>query len=317
MPRSRPTDKESTEQLQRALNSLYDQASVLGHGLLVLGRAIAIESVARSIAHQILHLATLGLVRVIDDHTIQLTSDPGSENLRPDERLLLHLLFTDRVNGAPVRTASFAADHKGGYQVATWARLVSPVRGAADGELRRAGWAWARPVTARGRLRVLAILCFCPGLAGTVVLAQTAGEIPPAVGIGLSYGALAGAAVASAVPSTDWLLTGEGRRVRDAARTYAARLRELLARDDPLPPDHASLRFYEQALPFAMLHGFGSGWEKRLREHYARDTTRHTVLLNDPPAHGLAALAALADTIARTIAPLRPPGADSGGGGGG
>ncbi|MGN9763443.1 DUF2207 family protein [Streptomyces sp. SD31] len=338
MPRRRPTDEEAdttgttlhsstrsgepgepTEQLQRALDSLYDQASVLGHSLLALGRGGVIESVARSIAHQILHLATRGFVRVIDDHTIQPATDPtdpGAENLRPDERLLLQLLFTDRTDHTPERTASFAADRKGGYQVATWAHLVRPVRRSADGELRRAGWARTRPVRARGCLRALGVLCFYPGLSGTLVLAQTAGGVSLSlpVGIGLSCGTVAGAGLAWVAPSTDWFLTGEGRRVRDAARTYAGRLREILERDDPLPPDQASLRFYEQALPFAMLHGFGSEWEERLREHYALDTTRRTVLLDDPPAKGLAALA---DAIVRTVAPLRPPGADSGGGGGG
>ncbi|PAZ16582.1 hypothetical protein CLM62_06425 [Streptomyces sp. SA15] len=329
MRRRRPTDRkadtaattspprtESTAQLQRTLDSLYDQAGLLGHGLLALGRANALESVARSIAHQILHLATRGLVRLVDDRTIQSATDPASENLRPDERLLLRLLFTDRVDRIPVRTASFAADYKGGHQVATWAHLVGPVRRSADEELRRAGWARTRPVSARGCLRALGVLCFFPGLSGTLVLAQTTGgaSLSPAVAIGLCYGALAGAGVAWFAPSTDWFLTGEGRRVRDAARTYAGRLREILAREDPLPPDQASLSFYEQALPFAMLHGFGPEWEDRLREHFALDTNRHSVLLDDPPAHGLAALAG---AIVGTIAPLRPPGADSGGGGGG
>ncbi|WP_031484433.1 DUF2207 family protein [Streptomyces bicolor] len=319
MPRRRPTDENagptaSAEQLQRTLDSLYDQASVLGHGLLALRRANATESVARSIAHQILHLATRGVVRVPDDRTIHRSTDPSPENLRPDERLLLRLLFTDRVDGTPVRTASFAAEYKGDHQVATWAHLVRPVRRSADEELRRAGWARTRPVSARGCMRALGVLSFYPGLSGTLVLAQTAGAISPAAGIGLAYGTVAGAGLAWVAPSIDWFLTGEGRRVRDAARAYADRLRELLAHDDPLPPDQASLTFYEQALPFAMLHGFGSEWEERLREHYALDTTRHTALLDDPPPHGLAALA---HAIVGTIAPLRPPGADSGGGGGG
>ncbi|WP_217208802.1 DUF2207 domain-containing protein [Streptomyces sp. AC550_RSS872] len=321
MPRRRPTANNagptaSVEQLQRTLDSLYDQASVLGHGLLALRRANTTETVARSIAHQILHLATRGVVRLVDDRTIQPVADAGSENLRPDERLLLQLLFTGRADGAPVRTASFAAEYKGDHQVATWAHLVRPVRRSADEEVRRAGWARTRPVTARDRMRVLGALSCYPGLSGTLVLAQTAGgmSLSPAVGLGLAYGAAVGAGLAWVAPSTDWFLTGEGRRVRDAARDYAGRLRELLAHDDPLPPDQASLTFYEQALPFAMLHGFGSEWEERLREHYALDTTRNTVLLDDPPVHRLAALA---HAIVGTIAPVRPPGVDGGGGGGG
>ncbi|ATW51319.1 hypothetical protein [Streptomyces peucetius] len=302
----------STEHLQDELDSLYAQASVLGHSLLQMGRG-GTNAWARSVAPQILHWAARGWVCVDDGHTIRRVTDPGPRTLRPEEHLLFQLLFTDKDDRTPRGTASFVPRYKHEQQVATWRHLDRPVRRATEEELRQAGCSWANLVSVRNRVRIAGFVTFYPGLSGTLATAAAAGaEMSPAAAVGTAFASGVGALVAAAAPTTDWFLTEKGRTLRDRSRSYADRLRQLLDRDDPLPPDQPSLTFYEQALALAMVHGIGWQWEERLREHHALDTTRSTVL----GAPAVPELSSLGMTIAHTISPTRPPTVDSGGGGG-
>jgi hypothetical protein len=270
------------QQLEQALDELDTQVSVLEHAAL-----LGIKPVD-AIGEQLIGWAAQGWVTISGDVRARRVRDSTPPALRPDEACLYQLtLYT---SGDPKYvSADFTPDFIGREQRwdqgqrATWKLLRAPVNQAVRQRLEDTGKVKRRLVPNRRLRRAIAITAptlLALALAALGVL--TTPMLPYLMVCVVIVPALTITAVIGSIRPFRLPLTAQGRQLAQQSRQFATAMRTLLDERDPLPPTQSALDFYERALPIAMLHRMSRPWQTRLRQHYARDTTRHTRLLTDP-----------------------------------
>jgi hypothetical protein len=249
------------QQLEQALDELDTQVSVLEHAAL-----LGIKPVD-AIGEQLIGWAAQGWVTISGDVRARRVRDSTPPALRPDEACLYQLtLYT---SGDPKYVS---ADF-----------TPAPVNQAVRQRLEDTGKVKRRLVPNRRLRRAIAITAptlLALALAALGVL--TTPMLPYLMVCVVIVPALTITAVIGSIRPFRLPLTAQGRQLAQQSRQFATAMRTLLDERDPLPPTQSALDFYERALPIAMLHRMSRPWQTRLRQHYARDTTRHTRLLTDP-----------------------------------